>query len=251
MDPIGSEEVVSRYRTRDKLVGVAALLSNIESRDHYSGRHTLRVTEVATALGWVMELPEASIRKLRYGALLHDMGRFSLSDELLTKRGQLTGDEQRQWYLHPEEGARMAKELGFPEECHPVIMHHHERYDGRGYPGGLKGEDIPLEARVLHVADVVDALRTPRPYRRALSAYEITVELEYGEGKDFDPGVMSALGRLDLGLLLGRQGRGGLSNPGVPFRGRDIAVTASDLKAVLGRRMPGQNSRLFVRPTSD
>jgi len=145
----------------------------------------------------------------------------------------------------------MAKDLGFPEEWEPVILHHHERYDGGGYPEGLMGDNIPLEARVLHVADVIDALRTPRPYRRSLSPYEITIELEYGEGSDFDPKVLSTLRRLDLRLLLGREVGEQSSGPSVLVPRQKTVLTASDLKAALGWTMPGRRRWFSVRPSTN
>lgn len=162
----------------------------IEARDPYSSGHAARVTGlaevVAARLGW----DDDQIEVLRIGAALHDIGKLALSDSILRKPGPLSKPELDEIRAHPEEGARMLGLIGTLREAVPCVLHHHERWDGNGYPTGRAGEEIPAEARVLAVADAFDAMTSNRPYRPALSPVAAVAELERCAGAQFDPEVV-------------------------------------------------------------
>jgi HD-GYP domain-containing protein (c-di-GMP phosphodiesterase class II) len=162
----------------------------IEARDPYSSGHAARVTAlaevVAARLGW----DDDQIEVLRIGAALHDIGKLALSDSVLRKPGPLSERELDEVRAHPEEGARMLGLIGTLREAVPGVLHHHERWDGCGYPAGHAAEAIPPEARVLAVVDAFDAMTSDRPYRPALSAERAVGELQRCAGTQFDPDVV-------------------------------------------------------------
>jgi putative nucleotidyltransferase with HDIG domain len=162
----------------------------IEARDPYSSGHAARVTAlaevVAARLGW----DDDQIEVLRIGAALHDIGKLTVSDSVLRKPGPLSERELDEVRAHPEEGARMLALIGTLREAVPCVLHHHERWDGCGYPAGRAGEAIPPEARVLAVADAFDAMTSDRPYRPALPPDRAVAELERCAGTQFDPDVV-------------------------------------------------------------
>ena len=168
----------------------------IEARDPYSSGHAARVTAlaevVAARLGW----DDDQIEVLRIGAALHDIGKLALSDSVLRKPGPLSERELDEVRAHPEEGARMLGLIGTLREAVPGVLHHHERWDGCGYPAGHAAEAIPPEARVLAVVDAFDAMTSDRPYRKALPIERVIKELETYKGKQFDEQVATIL--LDL-----------------------------------------------------
>jgi putative nucleotidyltransferase with HDIG domain len=163
----------------------------IEARDPYSSGHAARVTAtaevVAARLGW----DEHQIEVLRIGGLFHDIGKLAVPDTVLRKPGPLSNDELDHVRAHPEEGAQMLALVGTLRAAVPCVLHHHERWDGRGYPAGRAGEAIPMEARVLAVADAFDAMTSDRPYRRALTQGKAIAELERCAGTQFDPEVVA------------------------------------------------------------
>jgi putative nucleotidyltransferase with HDIG domain len=162
----------------------------IEARDPYSSGHAARVTAlaeiVAERLGW----DEGHIDVLRMGAALHDIGKLAVSERVLRKPGPLSQSELDEVRSHPEEGARMVGLIGTMRAAVPVVLHHHERWDGHGYPSGSAGEAIPPEARVLAVVDAFDAMTSDRPYRPALPPERALSELERCAGTQFDPDVV-------------------------------------------------------------
>lgn len=170
-----------------------ALANSIELRDHYTVGHTWRVTnfalEIARTLGW----PEDKLRECEMGGVLHDIGKISVDDAVLRKPGHLTEEEFDKMKVHPEKGARLLQDIEFLAPCVPYALYHHERYDGRGYPFGLKGEEIPIEGRLLAVADTFDAMTSNRPYRKGLDPNFAIAELEKGKGTQFDPLVVDAM----------------------------------------------------------
>jgi putative nucleotidyltransferase with HDIG domain len=167
-----------------------ALSRAIEARDPYSSGHAARVTALAEAvaerLGWDEERREL----LRTAAALHDIGKLTVSERVLRKPGPLTEDELSEVRAHPETGARMVGLIRKLREAVPAVRHHHERWDGHGYPTGSAGERIPIEARVLAVADAFDAMTSHRPYRRALPAAHALSELRRCAGTQFDPEIV-------------------------------------------------------------
>jgi putative two-component system response regulator len=142
---------------------------SVESRDPYTEGHCERLAEYASALGRFMGLGEEDQLALRRGGFLHDLGKIAISDDILHKQGLLTADEWRTMRLHPIIGENICKPLRSLRLVLPIIRHHHEHWNGSGYPDHLAGDAIPLLARVLQVVDVYDALRTERPYKPAHS----------------------------------------------------------------------------------
>lgn len=167
-----------------------ALGLGLEYKDRETLGHTDRVTEMALRLGRSLGLNEATLQALRWGSYLHDVGKMTVPDAVLLKPAALSPEE---WVImrgHVEEGERFADILGFlPGEARAVIAGHHERWDGQGYPRQLRGEAIPLVARIFAVCDVYDALTSVRPYKRAWSKAEALAEITSQSGHHFDPQV--------------------------------------------------------------
>ena len=171
---------------------LAQLSAAIEARDPFAKGHSSRVTVFAQAMARRIGLDQERVPILRLGALLHDVGKLAVPSTVLLKQGPLTEAEVGQMRRHPVAGARMLKTLGAPPMILPVVLHHHERWDGSGYPSGQKGEEIPLEARMLSIADSFDAMTSTRPYRASKSPDEAMDELERCAGTQFDPELVDA-----------------------------------------------------------
>jgi putative nucleotidyltransferase with HDIG domain len=150
------------------------------------------VQRVALALGEELRLSAPQLDALRYGALFHDIGKIAVADGILVKPERLDYREYSEMKRHAAEGARIVGKFGRLREAVPIIRHHHERWDGGGYPDGLAGEQIPLEAAVVGLADAWDAMTTDRPYHRALSVEEGFAEIRGGRGTQFSPRVVDA-----------------------------------------------------------
>jgi putative nucleotidyltransferase with HDIG domain len=184
-----------------------ALAEVIDLRDPYVLGHSKQVTQYAVMLASRMGLPPEQIEVIRKASLLHDIGKLGISDKILRKPGPLTKEEFAIIRGHPLLGAEILAASQALAPLIPVVRHHHEQYDGNGYPGELGGEQIPVEARIVAVADAVESMASDRPYRRALSYQEIIVEIQKTTGTQFDPLVASIM--LDL---LREQGEQGLVN---------------------------------------
>lgn len=169
---------------------VQALAKAIEVKDPYTRGHSERVTTYALMIAEAMGLDEREKQKLKYAATLHDIGKIGIAGRVLNKPGALTEEEYTHVKTHPILGDSIVEPVEFLQEPRPIILHHHERYDGKGYPDGLKGEDIPLSARILSVADAFEAMRSDRPYRKALPLEEARRELVRNAGTQFDPRVV-------------------------------------------------------------
>jgi HD-GYP domain-containing protein (c-di-GMP phosphodiesterase class II) len=168
------------------------LIAAVEARDPYTAGHNYRVALYAFHIGEAMGLPPEHLRALAQGCIVHDVGKIVVPDEILNKPGQLTPEERKVIEKHPVTGYEMCKSLGFLlDELH-VIRHHHERWDGKGYPDRLHGEEIPLLARIAAVADVYDALTSTRSYRKAWSHEEAMKLICEGAGTQFDPACVEA-----------------------------------------------------------
>lgn len=166
----------------------------LEARDGENYGHTERVTQLALRLGEYFELSAARLQALRWGAFLHDIGKSNIPDDILGKLGKLELHEWQIMRLHVEEGRRLADRLGFlPEESLAVIEQHHECWDGTGYPRGLRGEHIALEARIFSVCEVYDTLSHARPYKKAYTPQAALDELQRHAGTFYDPKVVQAL----------------------------------------------------------
>ena len=188
-----SERVETARRVERALAGtIHALAVTTEMRDPYTAGHQERVTKLAVAIGRKMELPEARLEGLRVAGLLHDVGKVSVPAEILSKPTGLSEIEFALVRSHPETGHAILREIDFPWPVAAIVLQHHERMDGSGYPNGLHGEEILLEARILAVADTVEAMASHRPYRAAFGIAEVLAELARGAGRVFDADAASA-----------------------------------------------------------
>lgn len=169
---------------------IISLASTIDARDHYTHQHSKNVTKYAVRIASEMKLPTQIIENIRCAGLLHDIGKIGIKDEVLLKAGKLTDEEYLQIKTHPLRAEEILKTLPFLAKVTAIIRHHHERFDGKGYPDGIKGEDIEIGARILVIADVFDAMTTNRPYRNALSLDESKDELAKNKGTQFDPCIV-------------------------------------------------------------
>jgi HD-GYP domain-containing protein (c-di-GMP phosphodiesterase class II) len=177
---------------------LSMLVKAVEVKDAYTHGHSLRTAELAVELGLQMSLPPDRLRVIARGAYLHDLGKIAIPDQILNKPGVLTDEERKVVEMHPQHGYELASTAPSLHECLPVILHHHERVDGKGYPAGLAGSAVPLEARVVAVADVWDALTSDRAYRPGWEPAEALAHIEAGRGTHFDPNVVDALVRVVL-----------------------------------------------------
>jgi putative nucleotidyltransferase with HDIG domain len=175
---------------------LTALMSALDARDRETEGHSTRVSKLAWMLGEELGLTIQPLKALERGALLHDIGKIGISDDILHKSGALTEDEWRIMRIHPDIGARIVEGIPFLQDTLPVIRYHHERWDGSGYPSGLKGEEIPLYARIFAVADVFDALTSSRTYRNKSSPEEALEYMREQAGCLFDPVIVEALSNL-------------------------------------------------------
>ncbi|HUK93964.1 MAG TPA: HD-GYP domain-containing protein [Gaiellaceae bacterium] len=162
----------------------------IEARDPYTQGHSARVTVLAEAIARRLGWDEERLAHLQVGGPLHDLGKLAISDDVLSKPGRLDESELAQIREHPKLGARFLFRIASLRKALPYVLYHHERWDGRGYPTGRSGEQIPVEARVLAVADAFDAMTSDRPYRRALSHEDALAELARCSGTQFDPEIV-------------------------------------------------------------
>jgi HD-GYP domain-containing protein (c-di-GMP phosphodiesterase class II) len=172
---------------------IISLMDALEVRDAYTAHHSARVTEYTEAI--LNELPHLPSRiKLTTveAARIHDVGKIGIRDDSLLKNGPLTPEERKEIERHSAVGAEIISNLGIYRNSASIVRHHHERWDGKGYPDGLKGEEIPIGARVIAVADTFDAMTSNRPYRRALSFAVALEEIERCRGTQFDPQVADA-----------------------------------------------------------
>jgi len=208
---------------------IGALATALDARDPYTAGHSQRVADLSVSIGRQMQLSEADLETLRLGALLHDIGKIGVSDAVLRKPTKLTADEFEQIKLHPTLGARILKPLRFLDAQLAIVELHHERPDGRGYPHGLKGDEIPMFARIVHVADAFDAMTSARAYRGALPVTAAISELWRLIGVDFDAQVVQAMAALPVALTepgsseesaTERPSMGGL----LPFPSRSVAA---------------------------
>ncbi len=168
-----------------------ALTQALDARDHDTEGHSQRVTVLALKIGKEMGMDETALNSMRLGALLHDVGKIGIPDAILHKPGPL---DEREWELmrqHPQIGYDILRGIKFLAPALDIVRCHHEQYDGSGYPAGLKGETIPLSARIFSVADVYDALTCDRPYRPAFTHVDTMNEIRKNIGRQFDPAVVA------------------------------------------------------------
>lgn len=166
---------------------IYALAATVDAKDSYTYGHSRKVSEYAIRIAEDMKLPEEQINNIRTAGLLHDIGKIGIPDSILNKQASLTLAEWGPIKTHPEIGVEILRHVIELENCLPLILHHHERFDGKGYPSGLIGDSIPLGARILTIADSYDAMTTPRPYRGRMSCEDALCELQKHSGTQFDP----------------------------------------------------------------
>ncbi len=182
---------------------LSVLANAIEARDAYTRGHVERVSQYALAIGREIGLSNEQLDRLEFGAILHDIGKIAVSETILAKPASLTQPEVEEMRKHPLTGAHMLKDMSYVAIAIPAVRHHHERFDGRGYPDGLSGEDIPLEARIVSLADTLDAMTSQRPYKPARTFEAAAGEIDRESGRQFDPRIVAAFRRIwEAGQLL-------------------------------------------------
>ncbi len=186
-----SFELYTRMR-KIYLDTIRTLAATIDAKDPYTHGHSERVSRMAIQLAKRLGFAESEIEYLEYAAILHDIGKIGIEDRILGKKDKLTDAEYEKVKEHPVIGANILGSIEFLKRCSQTVLYHHEHFDGRGYPYGLKGEEIPKPARLLAIIDAYDAMSSDRPYRKKLSAEDILKELEMGTGKQFDPIMVEA-----------------------------------------------------------
>ncbi|HSC50220.1 MAG TPA: diguanylate cyclase [Gaiellaceae bacterium] len=191
-----SLEQANRLLKERSTAAMQSLSATVDARDAYTAGHSRRVQQLALAIGRELGLSQAELDLLGHAALFHDIGKLAIPDAILLKPASLTDEEWELMQRHADEGARIIDRLGFLNDAVPAIRHHHERFDGTGYPDGLKGEEIPLGARIIHVADALDSMLTTRIYRAARPASEALEELRRAAGTQFCPRCVAALERI-------------------------------------------------------
>ena len=207
--PITSQELLSAVKARlqrtDELLlaqlkaaykaSLRALANAIESRDHYTRFHVERVNAYAQAVARELQWSEDRLETLEFGAILHDIGKISIPESILRKTGPLSKEEWEEMREHPRVGARMVEDIPYLAPAVPTIHAHHERWDGSGYPEGLRESSIPDSARLLAIVDAFDAMTSDRPYHAAIDAGHAHAEITTQSGRLFDPGMVDAFNR--------------------------------------------------------
>lgn len=186
-----NEELSDTYEKLEKayLDSIETLRFTVEAKDPYTRGHSDRVSEYSVLIGQKLGLSEEDIKTLRVGGLFHDIGKIGIPDSILLKEAKLTDDEYSQIKNHPSIGAHILCNAEVFKDIIPIVKHHHEKFDGTGYPSRLKGEDIPYFARIAAVADTFDAMTSKRTYRNALSIDIVRAEIERCSGTQFDPEI--------------------------------------------------------------
>ena len=188
--------ILENLRLQENSLNVLRTMVNVlEQRDSYTAGHSRRVTEIAMAIAARLELSEEDIKTLRLAGMIHDVGKIGIEDTILRKPGRLTDEEFAMIRTHPERGVQIIEPLDFLKGALPIVRHHHECFDGRGYPAGLTGEAIPLGARIVAIADTYDAITSSRAYRRARGQEAALAEIERCSGTQFDPDLARPLPR--------------------------------------------------------
>ena len=180
------------------LNAITALVYALEAKDKYTSGHSQRVAKVSEAIARELGVPQQGIKKIRLAGLIHDIGKIGVRESVLNKPDKLTDKEFQHIKYHCELGERILAPIVEEKEILQVVRHHHERYDGSGYPDGLSGQQIPLGARILAVADSYDAMVSERPYREAMNIEAVCTEIERYVGTQFDPEVVGAFLRISV-----------------------------------------------------
>ena len=189
-----NDELSDTYEKLEKayMESIQTVRYTVEAKDTYTRGHSDRVSEYSVLIGEKLGLNEEDLRRLRIGGLFHDVGKIGVPDNILQKNGKLSDDEYSEIKNHPTIGAHILSSASIFQDIIPIVKHHHERFDGRGYPGQLKGEEIPYLARIAAVADSFDAMTSRRVYRDSLPINVVIEEIEKNKGTQFDPSVADA-----------------------------------------------------------
>ncbi|MBM2824390.1 MAG: diguanylate cyclase and metal-dependent phosphohydrolase [Dehalococcoidales bacterium] len=188
LDKTEAPTVLMERQAKSRALDVIyALAATVDAKDHYTYGHSKKVSQYAVSIAEALGLPQNKIAAIRTAGLLHDIGKISVPDSILNKKGSLTDEEWQPIKVHPGLGIEILQHIVDLADCLPAVFHHHERYDGSGYPSGLNGDKIPLEARILTIADAYDAITSERPYRQQQSSQEALNELKRCSGTQFDP----------------------------------------------------------------
>lgn len=184
-------ELSGTYEKLEKayLESIEVLRFTVEAKDPYTRGHSDRVSEFSVLIGEKLNLSEEDLKTLQIGGLFHDIGKIGIPDNILLKSSKLTDDEYSQIKNHPSIGAHILQNATIFKDIIPIVKYHHEKYDGKGYPSGLKGEEIPLMARIASIADTFDAMTSKRTYRDALPISTVIEEFEKFSGSQFDPNI--------------------------------------------------------------
>ena len=191
-----TQNLASAYTQTLEALGAA-----LDSRDVGTESHSRRVHGYSLALAREHGVPDDQLADLAHGVLLHDIGKIGIPDAILLKPGSLTPEEWQVMRTHPEIGKRLIAKIPFLHNAIPVVWCHHEKWDGNGYPRGLKGDEIPLNARIFSVVDAFDAMTFDRPYSKAIAFEAATAEIKRCAGSHFDPSVVESFLRVPLPLL--------------------------------------------------
>jgi putative nucleotidyltransferase with HDIG domain len=174
------------------LAAVQAMASSMNKTHPYNQQHSESVARLASGIASALQMDDEDVHRIRVAGLLHDVGLVSVPAEIINKRDHLTSEEWNRIKEHPEISESILRHVSSLESFLPVVRHHHEHFDGAGYPDGLSGKEIPIGARIIAVADAFQAMTCDRPYRDALSVEQALVELQLGAGSQFDPRVVEA-----------------------------------------------------------
>jgi response regulator RpfG family c-di-GMP phosphodiesterase len=184
--------ILENLRLQENSLNVLRTMVNVlEQRDSYTAGHSRRVTEITLAIAARLEVPEDQLKTLRLAGLIHDVGKIGIEDTILRKPSRLTDEEFAVIRTHPERGVQIIEPLDFLKDALPIVRHHHEFFDGGGYPGGLVGATIPRGARIVAIADTYDAITSSRAYRNARSQEVALAELQRCSGTQFDPELVA------------------------------------------------------------
>ncbi len=181
---------------RNRAGAVCAITLLLDLRDMKTGHHATRLAEWAVRVAEELELPEEELRDVEHAAMLHDIGKVGIPDAILLKPGPLTAEERVEVERHPEYGWAILRSIPSLERVALVVLHHHERVDGHGYPAGLKGDQIPLGSRIVSVVDAFDAMLSDRSYRRGLEIPEVVRRLRASSGTQFDSRIVDLFLRI-------------------------------------------------------
>jgi putative nucleotidyltransferase with HDIG domain len=190
-------ELEENYQTT-----LEALVLALDAREHETYAHSLRVRAYTLHLARLVSYPPALLPALAHAALLHDIGKIAVADSILLKPGKLTEEEWVQMRRHVLAGEQILNRIPFLKPSAPIVRHHHERYDGKGYPNGVAGEQIPLGARLFTLADTLDAMTSDRAYRKAVGLSEVRAEVGRQRGLQFDPQIADLFLRVPEGVWL-------------------------------------------------